>query len=532
MSSERTTAKSQYEARQTIREPYLQAAHEAAAVTIPHEFPYATDAPKSRYREHTLKPNQEIGARGVNNVAEKIHLTLLPPNIAPMKYEPDPEAKANTDAETLEDIYQGLSIRENVLSASIDAARYRPKLRPIGVQLVIAGNYLINHVNQTIKGYRLDRYVVSRDPDGLPLDIILREDLTYDSLDERAREIVDAKQDSRNEGGAPPDQFRTIEVYTWIKRKGDVYVHHQEVEGEIIPGTEGSSPVDRPQWIAATMYLADGEDYGRGHVEMYQGALETLDALGQAMKEDAIASALTIPLVNPAGQTRIKDMQNARNLEPIPGLESDIGMFRIQKGSDYNTAFSMYQDIKESMSFAFLLNSAIRRNAERVTAEEIRQIAQELDTSLGGFYSTLTEQVQLPIILGHERDLERQGKLPPLPEDLVTPVVLTGLESIGRGQDAINMQLLAQDFGMWAQLEGTQMMEGVKVQNLKERIAATRSVKTEGLFMSEEELMAKQQADQQAMMQQTLVEQGAGPVAGEVAKAAFAEEPTNGSQAI
>ncbi|MBL1329612.1 hypothetical protein JL926_19595, partial [Acinetobacter baumannii] len=45
----------------------------------------------------------------------------------------------------------------------------------------------------------------------------------------------------------------------------------------------------------------------------------------------------------------------------------------------------------------FLLSSSIVRDAERVTAEEIRMQANELETSLGGVYSRLAVDFQKPM---------------------------------------------------------------------------------------------------------------------------------------
>jgi hypothetical protein len=86
---------------------------------------------------------------------------------------------------------------------------------------------------------------------------------------------------------------------------------------------------------------------------------------------------------------------------------------------------------------AFLLNSAIQRNAERVTAEEIRYMAQELEAALGGIYSTLSQEFQLPFVTRVMFQMERQKKLPVLPEGLVKPAIITGVEALGRGNDVV-----------------------------------------------------------------------------------------------
>jgi hypothetical protein len=370
-------------------------------------------------------------------------------------------------------------------------------LSPAARQLVIAGNYLIHHADQKMRGFKLHRWVCKRDSNGDVFEIILKEDLDYATLDARTKKIVD---EARNTASSETHD-REIQVYTWVKRDGDVYRSHQEVMGTRIPGTEAVSPVDAPHWIVVTMNRGDGEDYGRSHVSQYLGAIQKYDSLSQTIEEDAQIAALAIPLVDPNGQTDLEDVLAARNGQPISGREQDIGWLKMNKNADLQVADRLMQRLEASLSFAFLLNSAVRREAERVTAEEIRQIAQELESSLGGFYSTLTEELQLPLILGHERDLIRSGALEPLDPDMVKPVIMTGLESIGRGQDAMNMQLLAQDLTIWAQILTTPIGQGFKQMGLVDRLANARSVDMKDIHMTDDEYEAKQQEQEQQAMQ-------------------------------
>ena len=82
-----------------------------------------------------------------------------------------------------------------------------------------------------------------------------------------------------------------------------------------------------------------------------------------------------------------------------------------------------------------MLNSAVQRNAERVTAEEVRFMAQELETSLGGVYSILSQELQLPLIKILIFRMEKQGRMPVFPKNVIKPQIITGMEALGRGQD-------------------------------------------------------------------------------------------------
>lgn len=65
-----------YEQLAADRETYLTRAREAALVTIPTLVPPEGHSSSTKY----YTPYQSVGARGVNNLAAKLLLSLLPPN--------------------------------------------------------------------------------------------------------------------------------------------------------------------------------------------------------------------------------------------------------------------------------------------------------------------------------------------------------------------------------------------------------------------------------------------------------------------
>ena len=63
-----------------------------------------------------------------------------------------------------------------------------------------------------------------------------------------------------------------------------------------------------------------------------------------------------------------------------------------------------------------MLHTAIQRPGERVTAEEIRFMSQELNAGTAGLYSILTQELQLPLVRRLMHILQRQRKLPAFPK--------------------------------------------------------------------------------------------------------------------
>ena len=70
------TLESRYNSKSQEREVYLERARDCSELTIPTLIPESGDT----YAEEFETTYQGIGARGVNNLASKLLLSLLPPN--------------------------------------------------------------------------------------------------------------------------------------------------------------------------------------------------------------------------------------------------------------------------------------------------------------------------------------------------------------------------------------------------------------------------------------------------------------------
>src|SRR5260221_3036582 len=176
------------------------------------------------------------------------------------------------------------------------------------------------------------------------------------------------------------------------------WVVYQEWDNVYVTDSYGEYSEEDFEYFALRCNVISGEDYGRANCEEYLGDLMSLEGLTQAIVEFAAACARVIPLVNPAGLTNIDDVAGAANGQYIPGRKDDITMASLDKFADFQVASRAAEAMEMRLSFAFLLNSAVQRNAERVTAEEIRYVAGELEQAIGGIYSLLNRELQLPLV--------------------------------------------------------------------------------------------------------------------------------------
>lgn len=267
-----------------------------------------------------------------------------------------------------------------------------------------------------------------------------------------------------------------------------------------IPGSEGTWPLDKTAFLPLRWQKVDGEDYGRGMVEEYIGDLSSLESLSRSVVEVAAAASKVLIFVDEAGVTSRKVVAEAPSGAVVEGNARDITIMQLEKYADFQVASGTADKIEGRLEVAFLLHTP--RQAERVTAEEIRLMAQELEQSLGGVYSILAQELQRPLVIRVIHQMQRERALPALPDGVVSPSIITGMEGLGRNSDLAKLDTLiagvAQAFGPEA------VSQYINVGSYIKRRAAALGVDTDGVVRSEEEIAQQQQQAQMQRMAETL----------------------------
>lgn len=131
--------------------------------------------------------------------------------------------------------------------------------------------------------------------------------------------------------------------------------------------------------------------------------------------------------------------------------------------------------------------------------------AQQLENTLGGTYSVLSTELQLPLVRRLMAQMTKSKKLPPLPKDVVSPTIVTGLDALGRGHDMNKyMQLLQAIAPM-----GPQALGRVNVGDLVKRVGISLGLEMDGLIFTDEQLQQQQQAALEAQAQSMMMQAGA-----------------------
>ena len=249
----------------------------------------------------------------------------------------------------------------------------------------------------------------------------------------------------------------------------------------------------------------DGESYGRSFVDEYLGDLKTLEALSKAVAEVAAIASNIIFLVNPNSMTRISELQKANAGDFVRGRLEDIQALQINKTSDLQITTTAIQSIEARLSYAFLLNSAVQRNAERVTAEEIRYVARELEDTVGNIYSILAHELQLPLVRRFMNQMTGTGAIPNLPQGAkgVEPTITTGIEALGRGHDLAKLDT----FIRYAQVFPEAFQTAVKQNEILNQIATALGIDASSVVKTQQEIEQEQQQAMQMQMAQQVAPQ-------------------------
>ncbi len=488
-----------YSQLESIRQPYLERAYRCSELTIPSLLPRAGHNSST----NLPTPWQGIGARGVNNLASKILLSQLPPNQSFFRQVVDKKTAEDItkgDPDKIQELEGALQDYEQAVMQEIETRSMRAPCHEGFKHEIVVGNVLLYFPeDKRPKVFHLDKYVVQRDSYGLPLTIIVKECVSPRTLDKRAKEALNRAQDQSS-------VEKVVELYTGVvlNEQGS-YDTWQEIAGIEIEDSRGIFTKESCPWLPLRFVIIDGEDYGRSFVDEYLGDLISEDGLSQSVVQAAAAAAKLVPMVNPGGMTKLQDLAKARNGQWVYGRADDVTMLQTVKGADLQFVNAVMERIEERLSQAFLLTSSIQRNAERVTATEIRYLAGELEEAQGGIYSVLAQEFQLRLVQILIVQMTKSKKLPKLPKEVVKTTIITGLEALSREAE---VGKLTAAFKTAAEIYGPEQVAAMSnITAGMERIFTGYQVDHKDLFKSPEQLAQEQQQAQQAATMQAIAPQ-------------------------
>jgi len=498
-------ARERYNKLSNARQMFLDKAVTCSELTLPYLI---DDDITSRPNHKSLEvPWQSVGAKCVVTLAAKLMLAVLPPQTSFFKLQVrDDKLGQELDPQIRSELDLSFSKMERMIMDYIAASNDRVAIHQALKHLIVSGNALIYMHKDGLKTFPLNRYVVNRDGNGNVLEIVTKELISRKVLD---IELPEPQPNTGVDESSTTNDDVTIYTYVKLDKPSGRWVWHQEAFDKIIPDTRSTAPKKASPWLPLRFNTVDGEDYGRGRVEEFLGDLKSLDGLSQSLIEGAAAASKVVFLVSPSSTTKPATIAKAGNGAIVQGRPEDVAVIQVGKTADFSTAANMATAIEKRLLEAFLVMNI--RNAERVTAEEVRLTQLELEQQLGGIFSLLTVEFLIPYLNRTLLVLQRSNEIPKLPKDMVRPTIVAGVNALGRGQDR---ESLTQFIGTIAQTLGPEaLMQYINPQEAIKRLAAAQGIDVLNLVKTEQQMAEEMQAAQQAQTQQSLVDQ-AGQLAG------------------
>jgi len=417
------------------REETLNRCEKYAGYTLPNIFP---DDPLMEYDE-MQNDFQSVGAQAATNLANKITMALFQPSKPFFRMQLTQTQKADLQATGLSvaEIDAALAQTERDAMRELDKINARVNINDMALHLIITGNALLLMPTEgSVVLYSLRDYCIKRDLRGQPVKIIISESKVVSSLSDELAQLAIANNYKETD---------EVTIYTGICRvSGNRFMVWQELEDLCYCHKRvGYYTPDNLPWIPLTWNLARGKDYGTGLVENYAGDFHSLSTLAEAILDYTTVVTDVKNLVDPTGMTDVREITEAPSGSYVNGREEDIYVHTAQVTNAADFLTNQFEAIARRIGAAFLLNTAVTRNAERVTAEEIRMQANELESSLGGVYSRLATELQLPMAKRLLRKLDKTFKD-------VEPVVVTGFESLSRNSELDNFRAFMRDLAALA----------------------------------------------------------------------------------
>lgn len=471
--------------------------------TLPHLFTDREDDELKNPTE-TEQSSVAIGPRLVNHLSHRVIDTMFPNDAPFFNIDLTPEATREFRAkdpkgERWAALQQDLREVENAAVRNMDLTAYRPQaITAIQLNIITGNSLIFRHPDGKRSVYSLKDFCVERSIVGMPLKVVLRDVKRYGSLDEELREAVMAAGKEKAYKDDTP-----CNLYTFFEYRSDKWYMRQAVDDVEVEAAQTSYNVTDFPCLILAWNLARGENYGRGLVEEYAVMFHNVDVLTSALIDMiGVAADLKI-LVNPAGSTDVEEFASARRGDYVAGKEGDLHVPEFQFAVNIEVVSAAIQKYERELSQAFLLSSAGVRDAERVTAEEIRFFAREMESAFGGIYSRLAlewqkreadyqlSQLKLGNFLGESAKLET--------------TVTAGLQTLTRDGKLERLRLAVADLQMLDAVP-EDLRAAINPAKFAAHIFGNRGVDASTFLYTADEMAANRQAQQRAEQEQALAQ--------------------------
>lgn len=501
MIAQDTSPKEFYEAGKTDRKLYEDRAETYANLTIPSVF-----RDSSWTSSDTKEDNycQSFGAMCVKSLVSKIGMSIFPPNASSFKLQSPQQAVddlSQGDSNVENDIQKDISEGQNKINKHLEGMNIRRTVFRVLEHLTVVSSCVVERVpNKAFKIHSLRNIVVELDDMGEEVAICVYEKLRT------LPDGIDIPEEKKKTNGEKYDLYTLL-----YKDENDSWIMKQSIDDEPVGEEKKFTEKSRP-FVYLGWLWNSGDAYYRPYVEDYEGDLSSVDTLTKVLTKGALVSSKSITFVDErGGRTRIRDVKKAANGAILQGNAGDVTSYQHGKNFDFQSPERMLDRLEGRLSYAFLLQQGLRRDAERVTAEEIRMISAELENALASVYAVISNKIIKRFVEWAMEDLK-------LKFNALEVKIVTGLDALGRAVESQKLDAYIQrgiQFGY---------VDRIKKGTLATRYADYDNIDTENLLMSDKEYQAEIQKQQQMLALQQGTQAFAGQAGANLANQTTTDE--------
>ena len=495
----------------------LERSRYVASLTVPTVLP-----PAGWTNEEQLpQPFSSVPARGVVGMASRMLSAMLPVNDAPFfKFtltpgtEPDPEINSYLEAMSAQ-VYRKIgskNLRETIFQA-------------LQHLIVVGDSLVIMEDNFSFRVIRFDHFVLRREVTGEPKEIIYLE-FVASSNDEEVEDNFRAQYsaDYASEG------YEVIYNRLTKEEDSDEWFVERERDDQIFEtGSYKVFPIIPLRWSTIA-----GENYGRSHCEDIAGDIQSLEAFTEASQEGMAAASTFWMGVDPAGITEIDDLAGQSNGSWVAARQQDVVTLSPAQtmNPQIQATFQAVETMRREIGQAFLLDSASIPSGDRVTATAVRRIGQELETVLGGAFSSIARELFVPIVERAVFLMLENGEIDQRLQDqffedgVLKVEIITGLQALSRDTDLMKLMQLGEMMRNLPQ----EAMQTFKFEEYGRAIVTALGFDASNWIRTEQDIKEEQAEQQRQMMAMQQQQQAAAGVAQGVTQAAMQDiEQTGGA---
>lgn len=476
------------------RQYRIDLARKCASLTIPSVLP-----PRGWTEDTALpQPYSSIASRGVTAMASRMLSALMPLNDTPFF-----KFALKTGAEATPEIKSYLETLSYQVYNKIVSNNLRETIFQALQHLIIVGDVMtVMDDDFSFKNLRCDQYTVQRNVHGKVIELIHLEYIPIDPLEEEADQAGSSGLEYRR-------GYKTIYCQYILNEEGSGWYGRKEDEdGEVVmEGEYKVLPLIPLRW-----YGIIGENYGRSHCEDILGDLTSLENYTQAHIEGMAAASTFWIGVDPGGLTEIDDIASANNGTFVPAKQQDV--FCISPANTLNPQIAStqgaVQEMRTEVAEAFLMTRGALPTGDRVTATAVRMIGSELETVLGGAFSSIARDLMEPIvkravfIMLDTGDIDERMTEQFYDKDGTLNIeIVTGLQALSKDSD---LQKLMQMGEMVRNLP-PQALQTFRWDAYSKALISSLGFDPRMWVKSEEEIMQEQQMAQQQAMQMQVQQQ-------------------------